>query len=89
MYTINEMILPQSTCNTDSGVKVDHLVVFDDHIDKICKKAKQRLGLILIGVFNLKMLLCLLWHLLRILGYAIYLFCGMLAVHEQPIRKLK
>ena len=44
---VNDMILPQSTCITDFGVEVDHLLVFDAHIDKIGNKAKQRLTLIL------------------------------------------
>ena len=74
-HTVNDTILPQSTCSTDLSVYVDHLFVLM-FILKKCKKAKQRSALIL--VFNQEIVLSRLKHLLIML----VILWTLLIVHE-------
>ena len=42
VYKINDTKLLKAVSNTDLGVEIDSFLMFDQHIDKTCNKAKQR-----------------------------------------------
>lgn len=46
-YTINNFVIQHVETFTDLGIIIDPLLKFDDHINSICCKAKQRSALIL------------------------------------------
>ena len=46
VYKINDTKLLKAISNTDLGVEIDSFLVFYQHIDKTCNKAKQRAAII-------------------------------------------
>ena len=47
VYKINDSWLLKAVSNTDLGVEICSFLMFDQHIDKTCNKAKQRAAIIL------------------------------------------
>ena len=47
VHTINDTKLLKAVSNTDLEVDIDSFLMFDQHIDKTCNKAKQRAAIIL------------------------------------------
>ena len=41
VYKINDIKHQKAISNTEVGVEIDSFIMFDQHIDKTCNKAKQ------------------------------------------------